>query len=441
MTDADPKVTGSIRPDGRRRAIEPADVAGRFATARRATYVVLIAIYVLLPYWKIGGERAVFFDIASRRFFLFGLRFNAQDIWLTTFFLLCIGFALIFATTLLGRAWCGWACPQTVFLDGVYRRVERLILGTREQRLRRTQRWSAGRVVRTGLAHAIYAAISIGLAHIFISYFTTGWSYVALPIGALLYGNYAWFREQTCVVVCPYGRLQSVLLDDDSLVVGYDVGRGEPRGKVGAAGAGDCVDCKRCVAVCPTGIDIRDGLQLDCIACTACIDACDEVMVKVERPRGLIRYDSQRGLRGERRRILRPRVVVSALLFGLLILGTAFAARTRSEFEANLLRLPGLPFVVENGEVLNKYEVHLVNKRPTATTFSLVPDPAPGAHVIVAQDRVILEPFQDRHVPVIVEVETGRYVGPFRLTLHVRADGVAEERELSLPFLGPEVRR
>src|SRR5262249_15338953 len=223
-------------------------------------------------------------------------------------------------------------------------------------------------------------------------------------------------REQTCVVVCPYGRLQSVLLDDDSLVVGYDARRGEPRGKA-SSGGGDCVDCRRCVAVCPTGIDIRDGLQLDCVACTACIDACDEIMVKLGRPRGLVRYDSQRGLRGERRRILRPRLVISTLILALLVAGTVVAAGHRTNFEANLLRLPGLPFVVENNEIVNKYEVHLVNKRPAAATFALAAGPAPAAHVIIAQDQVTLEPFADRHVPIIVEVPRDHFAGPFVVTI------------------------
>jgi cytochrome c oxidase accessory protein FixG len=293
-------------------------------------------------------------------------------------------------------------------------------------------------LARKAAAHVLYAAVSLGLAALFVRYFTTSWSWLAVPIGALLYGNFAWFREQTCVVVCPYGRLQSVLLDDDSLVVGYDALRGEPRGKVGKEGAADCIDCRRCVAVCPTGIDIRDGLQLDCIACTSCIDACDEMMDKVGRPRGLVRYDSQRGLRGDRRRLLRPRVIVSTAILAVLLLATALAAGRRTDFEANLLRLPGLPYAIENGEIMNKFEVHLVNKRAVATTFTLRAEAAPGAHVIVPQETITLEPFADRHAPVIVEIERAHYTGPFALGLRVSAPG-AEERLLHAPVLGPPV--
>jgi cytochrome c oxidase accessory protein FixG len=428
------KGTGGIRPDGSRRAIEPADVRGRFTTARRATFAVLIAVYVLIPFWRIAGERALLIDIARGRFILFGWTGNTQDLWLTTLVLLGVGFSLIYATTLLGRAWCGWACPQTVFLDGVYRRVERLLLGPPGPH----RGHIAWRIPRQMATHASFAAISVALAAIFLRYFSDGWSFVALPMGALLYANFAWFREQTCVVVCPYGRLQSVLVDDDSLVVGYDARRGEPRGKARSAGSGDCVDCRRCVAVCPTGIDIRDGLQLDCVACTACIDACDEIMVKLGRPRGLVRYDSTRGLRGERRRVLRPRLVVSTLILVVLVAGAALAARRRTGFEANLLRPPGLPFRVEAGAIVNTYEVHLVNKRPTAAVLTLSAGAVPGAHFIISQERVELQPFEDRHVPIVVEVARDRFTGPFNLGLRAAADG--EERLLSAPFLGPQVR-
>jgi cytochrome c oxidase accessory protein FixG len=415
-------MTGSILPDGRRRAIQPAAVHGRFTSARRVVFALLIAVYVLVPFWRLGGERAVLFDIGRRQFFLFGWRGNAQDLWLTTLVLLVVGWGLVTATTLLGRAWCGWACPQTVFLDGVFRPIERFVVG-KHRRLR---------VPRQVVAHALYAAVAVSLAAVFLRYFATDWSALALPIGAVLYANFAWFREQTCVVVCPYGRLQSALIDDDSLVVGYDAGRGEPRGKLGSAGAGDCVDCRRCVAVCPTGIDIRDGLQLDCVACTACIDACDEIMVKIGRPRGLVRYDSQRGLRGEARRLLRPRAVLSVAVLAALLVATAVAAGRRVDFEANLLRLPGLPFTLDGAEVTNRFEVHVVNKRPTPTTFELAAEAGAGARVIVAQPEIALAPFADRHDPVIVTMPRGAHP-----TLHVHVAAGTEEATLAAPVLGP----
>jgi cytochrome c oxidase accessory protein FixG len=417
-----PKPTGGILPDGRRRVIVPADVHGRFATARRLVFAALIAVYLFLPFWTLAGERAVLFDLGERRFFLFGWRGNAQDLWLTTLVLLGVGWGLVTLTTLLGRAWCGWACPQTVFLDGVFRPIERLVLGKHRDR----------RGVRHVVAHALYLAVSLALAAVFLRYFARDWSLLALPIGAALYADFAWFREQTCVVVCPYGRLQSALLDDDSLLVGYDARRGEPRGKLGATGAGDCVDCKRCVAVCPTGIDIRDGLQLDCVACTACIDACDEIMDKVGRPRGLVRYDSLRGLRGEPRRFLRPRALLSIAVLVALLVGVAVAAGRRTDFEANLLRLPGLPYTLEGDSVTNRFEVHLVNKRATATTFSVRASAGVDARVIVGRPEIELAPFADRHAPIIVTVPRGAHPA-----LEVRVAAGDEERVLGAPVLGP----
>ena len=189
---------------------------------------------------------------------------------------------------------------------------------------------------------------------------------------ALFYGNFAWFREQLCVVLCPYGRLQSALLDEHSLVVGYDARRGEPRGKKGAAGAGDCVDCKRCVVVCPTGIDIRAGTQMECLACTACIDACDDVMDRLGRPRGLVRYDSQGGLVGKPLKVLRPRI---ALYTVLLVIGAVVAlSRPRASggtSRSGLLRLTGEPYTVESGEVRNALSLHLVNKRSDQASYSI----------------------------------------------------------------------
>ena len=219
-------------------------------------------------------------------------------------------------------------------------------------------------------------------------------------ISALLYGNFAWFREQLCVVLCPYGRLQSVLLDEDSLVVGYDAKRGEPRGKKGKA-QGDCVDCNRCVVVCPTGIDIRNGLQLDCVACTACIDACDDVMDKLGRPRGLIRYDSPNGLAGNPRRIVRPRLVLYSVL--LLIGGVVafFATRSRTDFEATASRLRGAPYTIDAGSLRNAFDLHLVNKRGARDAFLLSVDAPEGVDAVLPVTRLQIESLARRARPAL----------------------------------------
>jgi cytochrome c oxidase accessory protein FixG len=346
--------------DGRRKAIQPADVHGRFHSARRIVFAALIALWVALPWIPIGGHPAVFINLERRAFYLFGATFNAQDGWLLFFLLTGLAFSLLYTTALLGRAWCGWACPQTVFLEGVYRRVERWIEGPREKRMHRNAGpMTVDKALRKVAKQTTYIVLSFLIAHVFLAYFVSlpktfemvrqspsehpeafAW---AAGLTVLFYANFAWFREQFCVVLCPYGRLQSVLIDSQSLFVGYDTRRGEPRGKKGTEGAGDCVDCKRCIVVCPTGIDIRKGVQLECVACTACIDACDDVMDRLERPRGLIRYDSQEGLAGRPRRILRPRVIFYTVLAVIGLVVASVAAHGRTDFEVSLLRLQGAP--------------------------------------------------------------------------------------------------
>lgn len=444
---------GSLGRDGRRRRPYPADVSGRFARARRIAYWLLIALWAALPWIPIHGHPAVFLDVERRQFFLFGATFNAQDVWLVFFLLTGVGFGLVVVTALLGRAWCGWACPQTVFLEAIFRPIERLVNGPRNTFLRRKEHGGIAHGWRTVVTHLAYLVAAIAVAHIVLAYF------VSLPrvfamvrarpaahpeafawtaaVTAALYGNFAFFREQFCVVMCPYGRLQSVLLDDDSLVVGYDEKRGEPRGKKAASGAGDCVDCNRCVVVCPTAIDIRQGLQLDCIACTACIDACDEVMDRLSRPRGLIRYDSLRGLAGEKTRILRPRVwgYGALLVAGVVAAGLAF--RKHESFEANIVRLAGPPYTRDGGTLRNAFELHLVNKRSTTVTFN-VEAQAEELAFIVPLNVVQIDSLGDRRVPVFVTMDQSRFVGDRPFDLIVRATDASgqSEKRVRATFLG-----
>ncbi len=447
--------SGSLGTDGRRRLVVPADVRGRFQRARRVAFAALVALWAALPVARVGGAPAVFFDVGARKFYLFGHTFNAQDAWLVFFGLTGFGFGLVYATTLAGRVWCGWACPQTVFLEGLFRPIERLFEGSRDKRLRR----DAGpptleRALRKAGKHAAFLLLAFVVAHLFLAYFIS-WSRLpgllrssplvhpeafawALGTTALFYVNFAWFREQFCVVLCPYGRLQSVLLDDDSLVVGYDTARGEPRGKVGRTGAGACVDCGRCVVVCPTGIDIRNGLQLDCIACTACIDACDAVMDKLGRPRGLVRYDSQNGLAGRPRRTLRPRLALYTALLALGAVVATLALRGRRDFEASLVRLPGPPYVLEGGEVRNAFQLHLVNKRGGREAFSLRVEAPPSVAVVLPLPRVEVGALGDARVPVFLSMPRGAFERDEPIRVVVRREGAppGDAFEVRANFLG-----
>ena len=448
-------VKGSLRADGTRETVQPADVRGRYTTARRVVYVVLLIVAFVLPWVSIGGNPAVFLDIETRRFFLFGRTFNAQDAWLLFFLLTGVGFGLIYLTAWLGRVWCGWACPQTVLLDTIYRRIERLIQGPREARIRRNAgAWTTDRTVRVGLTHAAYLVVSLALAHGVLSYFvsapgvfrlvasgptahTEAFVWVFAMTG-ILYFNFAHFREQLCLAICPYGRLQSVLIDVDSLTIGYDSRRGEPRAKAtfdathdgeGAQkSAGDCVDCKRCVVVCPTGIDIRNGLQMDCVACTACIDACDDIMDRLGRPRGLIRYASTAGLAGGKTRFLRLRIIIySALMIvGLVVAALAFGKH--ADFEANLLRLPGPPYTFEGDSIVDGFEVHVVNKTSHAEEYVLAAEgDAPEASIDLPLPVVRLGPLEGTRVPVLVSVPRAAYKHDFALRLHVRTKSEPEK--------------
>jgi cytochrome c oxidase accessory protein FixG len=348
--------------------------------------------------------------------------------------------------------WCGYACPQTVFLEGLFRPVERWIEGPRNERMRR----NAGpvtfdKVWRKTLKHGLFLLFSFLIAHVIVSYFVSLPRLYRMVLGspgdhpeafvwaaaltALLYFDFFWFREQLCLIICPYGRLQSVLTDRDSVVIGYDTARGEPRGKLGAKG--DCVDCKRCVVVCPTGIDIRNGLQIDCIGCARCIDACDEVMDKLNRPRGLVRYDSQQGFARQPKRVWRPRTVLYAALG---VVGAAVAAVSLAHsrpYEANLLRLRDAPpFSVEGDRVRNAFEVHLVNKRATRSRFELRAGRDARLRYAIAMPTVTLDALGDRRVPVFVEFARGALRGSERARLEVWQDGV-KVTELELPLLAP----
>jgi cytochrome c oxidase accessory protein FixG len=440
-----------LRPDGKHETIVPADVSGRFTRRRQLFFALLLVIYVALPWLQINGHPAVFLDFPRRAFYLFGLTFNAQDTWLLFFLLSGVGFTLIVLTALWGRVWCGYACPQTVFLEGIYRRIERLIEGPKNLRAAREKgglSWSLA--MRKTAKHLTFLLVSLFVAHVFLSYFVSipallsmmhhapaehpeAFAWV-LGMTAVVHFNYVWFREQLCIVICPYGRLQSVLTDSDTLVIGYDERRGEPRGKAKKEGVGDCVDCGRCVAVCPTGIDIRNGLQLECVGCTACVDACDEIMSRLSRAPGLIRYDSQNGLVGQAKRVLRPRVYVYAALgaLGLAVASTAIASR--EPFEANLLRASGMPFAIQSdGRVRNAFELHLVNKQADARRFSVEPEPGSQLEYAVATPEVELLPMAERRVPLLVIAPAD---GKLRkVSLQIRANGTT--KHVTAPFAAP----
>lgn len=443
------RVLSTLNADGTRHWIHPRLARGRFLRARRIVGFGLIILFVLLPRIRIGGRPALFIDLISREISAFGAVFRPSDGVLLMLLGLTIAISVFLVTALFGRVWCGWSCPQTVYLEFVYRPIERWL---DRRRIGKT----ATRVVKL----AIYAAISFALANVFLAYFVgtdrlerwvfssplehAGGFMLVVGVSALMLFDFGYFREQTCIVACPYGRLQSVLLDKQSLIVGYDARRGEPRGKpkkhlpvVGERGA--CVDCGACVAVCPTGIDIRDGLQMECIGCAQCIDACDAVMDKIGTPRHLIGYTSQDRLAGQPGRLLRMRTVVYPIILavaaGLLI----FAVHGKSSAEIFVERTTGPAFVdLPDGRIAAQVLLKVENEsdRDKSYTISLVD--ASNATLRSAAPSWRVKARGAMEIPLFVETAAETFVAGKR-TVKLRIDdSEGFERIVSVTVLGPE---
>lgn len=446
----------SINADGSHYSIHPSDVKGRWTSYRRVVAWLLIVFYLTLPWIRVGEHPLVFLDVETRNFHVFGFHFVPQDFWLMFFAVTGLGFFLFFMTALLGRLWCGWACPYTVFLDHVYRRIERWIDGDAPARRALAKApWTAGKIFKRVLKHSLYALVATLIAHAFIAYFVSlprlyGFMHegplehvtafgIVLFLTLVLWFCFGYFREQFCIIMCPYGRLQSALTDDETVTIGYDEKRGEPRGTKGKT-EGDCIDCRRCVTVCPTGIDIRNGLQLECIGCAACIDACDDIMVKVGRPKGLVRYDSQSGFAGKARRILRPRIYAYTVLgmLGLAAL-TLVAWLKFSSFTATISRVSGTGYSVDTEAVRNIYLLRVKNKRDDAATMSirLSPDSPAGYRIGEGNESFVIPAEEEVTRTCVVIAPLGSYTGPSKITLELHSASGGLELKKATRFLGP----
>lgn len=374
----------------------PADVVGRFRSARTKVYSALIILFLVLPWTKVNGIQTLLLNIPDRKFAIFGVMFWAHDAPLLFFVFLTVALSLAFATAVWGRIWCGWACPQTVFIDTVFRRIETLVEGNYiARRKKRDAPLSLKGAAQSVLKWSLFLIVATVIAHSLLAYFVgaerllaliqgrpqDNWSVFVLVL--ILTGitafNFGWFREQFCIIMCPYGKFQSVLMDDQSITVTYDEKRGEPRkGSVAAltGAAGDCVACNRCVQVCPTGIDIRKGVQLECIACTACVDACDEIMTKVNKPKNLIRYAAVNG--GRRARLFKPRALVYLTLIFSSVGAVAYNYFGRQPYSIILMRAKDSPYQVikmnEQTLVSNHFKLHLHNQTLSDQVFTIDPD-------------------------------------------------------------------
>jgi cytochrome c oxidase accessory protein FixG len=448
------RVLPTLNADGTRIRIRPKIYSGRFGTARAWVGWSLIVLFVAMPLIRIGGHPAMFLDVAERKFHLFGRTFLATDGVLLMLFLLSTFVAVFWLTSLFGRAWCGWGCPQTVYMELLFRPIEQWFEGTRAKQAKLDRE---GLNLRRIGKNVVFALLSIALANVFLSYFVgvdrlRSWI-VASPFerpapflvmattALLVFLDFAWFREQMCTVACPYARLQAVLLDQRSLIIGYDDRRGEPRAKGKLrSGRGDCVDCGACVATCPTGIDIREGLQLECIACAKCVDACDSVMDKLGLARGLVRYASQEALRdpAAKVRLLRPRVVLYPVVILVFLVLMVTIANKRTVADVTVLRGIGLPYVMVDGKVQNQLRIKVENRRSTAAEFRIELVGVDDAILIAPENPLRVSADRREQTSVFVLSEAQRFAGKERPIVIRVSDGLGYVRDTPYKLLGPE---
>jgi len=449
--------------EGRRQWLYPKKVHGRFFRARTWLSWLLLAIMFAGPFIRINGNPLLLVNVLERRFVILGQIFWPQDMIMFAIGLLVFIVGIIVFTAAYGRLWCGWACPQTILMEMVFRKIEYLIEGdSHQQRALDEAPWTAVKVIKKLGKHAIFFGLSFFIGNVLLAYIIGTEQLFKIvtdnPMNHLqgltamllftlvFYAIFARFREQACTFICPYGRLQSTLLDENSIVVAYDYKRGEKRGPLHrsqsfeqrqAAGHGDCIACQQCVVVCPTGIDIRNGTQMECVHCTACIDACDAVMGKIGRPRGLIRYASLNGIeRGERLKVT-PRLVGYTVI--LLVLGVVLAVLlfTRSDVQTTMLRAQGALFQkMPDGKYSNLYTVRVVNKTSGEIPIQLKLESPAGKLQVMGTD-LVAPPQKQAETSVLVELDPAvMKPGTTPLTVGVYS-GERRLSTLKTGFIGP----
>jgi len=374
----------TVSKSGKRIWVYPKKPKGPYHTARSILAVFLLLFLFIMPFVKVNGHPFILLNLLERKFILFGLAFGPHDFYLFVIAFISLVIFIVLFTAIFGRIFCGWICPQTIFMEMVFRKIEFLIEGdAQQQRKLKEEPWTASKIIKKSAKQLIFFSLSFLIANVFLAfiigvdelyaivsvspiYHLTGFIAICLFSGAF-YFVFAFFREQACTIVCPYGRLQGVLLDKNSLVVAYDNVRGEPRGKLTRqeeSKNGDCIDCKLCVDVCPTGIDIRNGIQLECVNCTACIDACDGVMMKIKKPKGLIRYDSLNGIQEGKRFKITPRIISYSIVLIILLSVFTTLLLNRTDYTVNVLRTPGMLYQDQPGnKISNLYNLYIINKK------------------------------------------------------------------------------
>ncbi len=450
----------TVDAEGKRVWIYPKKPKGKYHNKRVIVSVILLSILFAGPFIKIGGEPFLLLNIFERKFSILGTVFWPQDFFILALLAITFFVFIILFTVVFGRVWCGWACPQTLFMEMVFRKIEYLIEGDAgQQRKLAKMPWNAEKIRKRVLKHGIFMLIAILIGHTVMAYLIgieevkqivsqPPTEHLAGFIGliafsAIFYGVFAFLREQACVAICPYGRLQGVLLVKDSIAVMYDWLRGEPRGRMKKneerSEKGDCIDCKLCVHVCPTGIDIRNGTQLECVNCTACIDACDDVMTKIGKPTGLIRPTSYNAVVEGKKKLFTPRVAGYSGVLALLVVLLAVFISGRSDVEATVLRMPGMIYQkLDDGQIQNIYNIQFVNKTADDIDFNVIIKDYPDASIQkVGEGAVKLEGKSKIDAVYVIkipeEVLTDRKT---TLKLQMISEGEVID-EMKTNFLGP----
>jgi cytochrome c oxidase accessory protein FixG len=430
--------------------IYPRQVKGRFARLRVIAVWVLLGLYYVLPWININGKQSVLFDLPARKFYIFGFTFWPQDFVYLALLLITAGLSLFFFTALAGRLWCGYACPQTVWTE-TFIWIERWIEGDRAKRMKLDNApWSVEKAVRKVSKQFLWILFAAWTGFTFVGFFSPirelGPSVLNLSLGpwetfwiifysVATYGNAGFLREQVCKYMCPYARFQSAMFDKDTLIISYDTARGEPRGgrrkkdDKEEMGLGDCINCTLCVQVCPTGIDIRDGLQYECIACAACIDVCDQVMDKMDYPRGLVRYTTEHALKHNVGHVIRPRIMVYGALLLAILIGTLWSMANRVPLRADLIRDRNALYRELPGDLIeNVYTLKITNM-----------DNAPHRYRLTAPEDEHVEIDLDQPLELGAEEVAGVIV---RLRIPRSAGKGVQAIELELQSLeNPEIRR
>jgi len=474
----------TISNEGRRNFINPKKPKGRLYNLRTRFSIFYLIVFFTLPFIKVHGEPLLMLNVLERKFIIFGMVFWPQDFFIFGIAMLTFVVFIILFTVVFGRIFCGWACPQTIFMEMVFRKIEYWIDGdSAKQKQLKAMPWNAEKTRKRALKFIIFFSLSFIIVNFFLAYLISmdqllgylkdPFAHIGTLISLLAFTSvfffvYWWFREQACLVVCPYGRLQGVLLDKDSIVVAYDHKRGEPRGKLkkkedhdckcvdckddGACKSinqkldaivpqqGDCIDCFACVRVCPTGIDIRNGTQLECVNCTACIDACDAIMVSVKKPVGLVRYASENSIVNAVKLRFTPRIKAYTSVLALLMSLLVFLLVSRTDLDARLMRTAGMTYTsLPDGRISNLYNLKLANKTHEDIPYTLKLENMDGEIEVIGNSSLIVKKEDYSHLQFFIKLKRSEIKG-WKTDLKI---GMYENNKkiktLEADFIGPEI--